>query len=347
LGANAACRHRAVWNAVLRVPRDRLIEQLVDIVLPPPNADGLSWSRKFGGADGHSDWSWLHFDLVNAQARRTIEAHPELPSFAKLTVCGTDESPRIVTDGEVVAGVLPAYARTGDVDDFELTCWHFAIQPDSLITGRRRATRTLVNMWQAIEDGLAPATPAKLFDLCIVAFAREVRTRLASLDDSLDLVEDKLFEQHGAGELNDLGRRLGAVRREATRLHRALAPLARTFDEGEEGWPAWISFSEHDSGHRLLHSALDDIIALQDHARSLQDELSTRLAEETNRRLYLVSVVTTVLLPATFVTGFFGMNTGGMLWGGDGVPNGTIFATLLCVAAAIITLLLLRLKRLL
>jgi zinc transporter len=270
-----------------------------------------------------------------------------MPPLAKLTVCGADESPRIITDGQVVAGVLPAYARTGDVDDFELTCWHFAMQPNSLITGRRRATRTLVKMWQAVEGGLDPATPAKLLDLCIAEFAREVRARLVSLGDSLELVEDKLFEQRGAGELNDLGGRLGAVRREATRLHRALAPLARTFDEDEEEWPAWVSFSEHDSGHRLLHSALDDITALQDHARSLQDELTTRLAEETNRRLYLVSVVTTVLLPATFVTGFFGMNTGGMLWGGDGAPYGTIYATLLCIAAAIITLLLLRLKRLL
>jgi Mg2+ and Co2+ transporter CorA len=79
----------------------------------------------------------------------------------------------------------------------------------------------------------------------------------------------------------------------------------------------------------------------------LHDELTTRLSEETNRRLYLVSVVTTVLLPATFVTGFFGMNTGGMLWGGDETPHGTVYATLLCLFAAVVTLLLLRLKKLL
>jgi hypothetical protein len=71
----------------------------VDIAIPPSNADGLSWSRQFGGMDGQPDWIWLHFDLVNAQARRIIEAHPEMPTFARLTVCGTDESPRIITDG--------------------------------------------------------------------------------------------------------------------------------------------------------------------------------------------------------------------------------------------------------
>ena len=66
----------------------------------------------------------------------------------------------------------------------------------------------------------------------------------------------------------------------------------------------WTGFSQHDAEqHRLLHSALDDIGALQDRIHSLQQELTTRLAEETNGRLCLVSVVTTVPLPATFVTG--------------------------------------------
>src|SRR6201999_475447 len=105
-------------------------------------------------------------------------------------------------------------------------------------------------------------------------------------------------------------------------------------------------FSEPSAGHRLLHAALDDMAALYDRARSLQDELTTRLAEETNRRLYIVSVVTTLFMPATFITGFFGMNTGGLLWSGDEMPHGTLFAGILCIGAIGLTLLLLRRKRL-
>jgi Mg2+ and Co2+ transporter CorA len=47
------------------------------------------------------------------------------------------------------------------------------------------------------------------------------------------------------------------------------------------------------------------------------------------------------------VTGYFGMNTGGLLWGGDEAPHGTLFATLLCAVAAGATLLWLRWKRML
>jgi hypothetical protein len=41
------------------------------------------------------------------------------------------------------------------------------------------------------------------------------------------------------------------------------------------------------------------------------------------------------------------MNTSGLLWGGDEVPHGTLFASVLCGSAVIITLLLLRAEKLL
>ena len=89
----------------------------------------------------------------------------------------------------------------------------------------------------------------------------------------------------------------------------------------------------------------DDLLALQDRARSLQDELTSNQAEETNHRLYIVSVGTTLMLPATFVTGFFGMNTGGMFLT-DG-SWGTVEAGGLCFAIMLGTWVLLKFTRLL
>ncbi len=310
----------------------------MDTKIEAPRVGGPTWTLTVPGQA--REWQWTHFDLLFAQARQSIEAHPALPEFARQVLTGTDETPRIVTDGTVVAGVLPAYARTGDADEFDVTCWHFAMTQDCLVTGRRRATRTLINLWDAMRRGLNPANPSALIDLCIVEFAREARARLAALACELDPVEDMLIEGRDASGLADFGGRVGAVRREATRLKRALSPLDRALDMDAEDLPAWATFSENGAGQRGLHSALDDISALYDRARSLQDELTTRLAEETNRRLYLVSVVTTLFMPATFVTGFFGMNTGGLLWGGDEVPHGTLFATVICASAVIVTLLL-------
>jgi len=126
--------------------------------IEPPRVDGLAWTLRLPGEE--REWEWSHFDLLYAQARQDIEANPALPPFARHLLTGTDESTRIVTDATVVAGVLPAYARTGDADEFEVTNWHFAMAPDCLVTARRRSTRTLVNLWEAVRRGLEPAGPA-------------------------------------------------------------------------------------------------------------------------------------------------------------------------------------------
>src|SRR5689334_5166443 len=101
---------------------------------------------------------------------QTIEAHPELPAVARLAVCGANESPRIVTDGPVVAAWCPLkpHRRCGRLraDHAPILPWGRA----AWWTGRRRAARSPVNMWQAIEEGLTPAGPAKLIDLCIAEF---------------------------------------------------------------------------------------------------------------------------------------------------------------------------------
>jgi zinc transporter len=311
------------------------------------NSDGMSWHLNFRHDNEESGWDWLHFDLVHAQARSAIESETTLPEFARDVLIALDESPRIVIDEDAVAGVVPAYARTGDAEEFEVVCWHFAMVPNRLITGRRQANRTLIKLYENAQQGLTPNCPASLVDYCIADFARSVRTRLAALGGQLDDVEDSLISDRGPPRMADLGSTLGAVRREATRLKRVLSPLGRALHEEADDMPAWAQARDHDSAEQALHDALDDILALQDRCRSLQDEVTTRQADETNRRLYIVSIVTTLLMPATFVTGFFGMNTGGLIWSGDGQGLGTVYATAVCLAAVLVTLGMLRWKRLL
>ncbi|MGO7424421.1 CorA family divalent cation transporter, partial [Rhizobium ruizarguesonis] len=86
---------------------------------------------------------------------------------------------------------------------------------------------------------------------------------------------------------------------------------------------------------RRLTSRLEtvdhDIYALQDRARLLHEEIDSKQSSETNRHLYLLSIMTAFLLPPTLVTGFFGMNTANLPFAvGD---YGTEYAVALIVAS--------------
>ena len=79
---------------------------------------------------------------------------------------------------------------------------------------------------------------------------------------------------------------------------------------------------------------------MQDRARLLQDEIAARSASRTNRQLYVLSLLTALFLPATFITGLFGINVKGLPW--VEAEAGAFFVTLTCIAAALLTLVLLR-----
>jgi zinc transporter len=63
---------------------------------------------------------------------------------------------------------------------------------------------------------------------------------------------------------------------------------------------------------QYLDSLDHDVVEIRDRAQALQEEVTFAVAEETNRHLHLLAVVTTLFLPPTLVTGVFGMNTRGL-----------------------------------
>ena len=73
--------------------------------------------------------------------------------------------------------------------------------------------------------------------------------------------------------------------------------------------------------------------------------MGSQLVSATNRNLFVLTVVTTLLLPPAFVTGFFGMNTKGLPFGDS--DYGTLYAAILCLLAALLVYLLIRRYRML
>lgn len=61
-----------------------------------------------------------------------------------------------------------------------------------------------------------------------------------------------------------------------------------------------------------LAAAVGDSAALVERIRLLQEELVAALNEQTNRTLFVLTVVTVIALPMTIIPGLFGMNVSGI-----------------------------------
>ena len=280
----------------------------------------------FGGS-----FVWLHFDLDATDLASLIDQGRIGPRALATAAFGTDEHQRVTVEAGHVAGVVADLARAGGKPDASGRL-HFLMGPRSLVSGRRRPVESPDATRITAESGDAIPSPVLLLETMVSYVAASMAATGQRLSADLDANEDHLLD----GWSGDARRRLGPIRRNAVRLHRQLTGLAAVFhrleaDDATQHIPGPTMAVAARVAQRL--DALDrDVGLLAERARLLQDEVAAHMAEESNRQLYVLSVLSALFLPPTFLTGLFGMNVKGLPLSDD--PHGFLTVLGLSLASA-------------
>jgi zinc transporter len=262
--------------------------------------------------DGRRDGClWLHLNLADARAIEWLRT-ADLPAAGLALLLGRDKHQQFHTTGSCTYGVFADFGRQIGGPADEIAQLRFVMTERLLISGRHRKVNSAESARQALERGEYRLTRvAGLLEL-IVEHAADGIDRLADeLAEELDEIEDGL-----SLKVTPLERqRIGRIRRTSVKVHRQVAGLCTLFGRlersGAEGAPPQLRISTGKLA-QYLDSLDHDIVQIRDRAQALQEEIFFAVAEETNRHLHLLAVVTTLFLPPTLVTGVFGMNTKGL-----------------------------------
>ncbi len=285
---------------------------------------------------------WLHMDLTDVRARPLIGRIAALSENAREALCDPLDHQYLEYAEGLVSGALLDHERTLAGPASRTDYLRFAIGESFIVTARRRPMSSVEAVRVMIGRGGVVESPLALFELMATDLVDELSRMANEVNAAFDRAEDLIID----GRCRKARPLLGAARRDAVRLSRHVGGLVSTLARLEdiEDDPEDSTDNElREMAARLVQhteSLGRDMQNLQDRARLLQDELNAMLNLETNDRLYVLTVVTTLLLPATFVTGFFGMNLKNLPFAES--EEGTIYATLICMVAAGFVLLLMR-----
>jgi Mg2+ and Co2+ transporter CorA len=294
----------------------------------PVSAAGFDWAS-LASAERPV---WVHLDWTDKTMRAALEQAPFFNENLRAALLDPVDHQFIEhADDELTGVVLDFEARldgAGEGADF----LRFALTERMLITARMRPLQSARGTRTALEAGAQAAHARDIFEMLVDSLADEAARRLQRLSRACETIEDKLVLE---GAARAQRRPFGLVRREAQRLARQVAGFHATLARLEEAAQA----AEHEAlaeiSARLSQRSealMRDCNGLLDRARGLQEEMNAALTLETNDRLYVLTVLTAVLLPATLVTGYFGMNTRQLLFFEN--DYGTLYATLLCCLAS-------------
>lgn len=264
-----------------------------------------------GLSSPEGEWLWLHLNFIDQRCARWLARSGR---FSTLAIDFIEHIPAyqlIECFAADATGSVADLRRDFEGETHETCRLNFLLTEGVLVTLRAKPIRSAELIRRQLEAGRTVDSPAQLLLAFFTHYAQGIESVLHDLAAEIELIEDRVLEDR----VSDERRRAVIVRREAAMLHRQQRSLRRVLADAQRSAPR---FPADLSDLLELHAHLDqEFEQIEQRARLFHDEIDAKLASETNRQLYRLSVLTALFLPPTLVGGLFGMNLEGIPWAGQ------------------------------
>ena len=253
---------------------------------------------------------WLHLDYEQPQAADWLRNTGLVNEAAREALLGQSSRPKLVRQGDNLLLTLRRINHNQGDSPEEMVALRNYITPSLIISSRHRPLLSEKDVYELLGNSDEQVTLGDwLVEMCD-ALTDRVGEFVESLHDRILRLEECIMEREipGHGQLGHMRKQLILVRRY---LSPQLDLVARLASE-KIGW------LNDDDRRRLLDIAdrlrrwLDDLDAGLARTAVLAEEVNNMMTEATNQRAYQMSIMALLFLPASFLTGLFGVNLGGM-----------------------------------
>ncbi|QPG28779.1 zinc transporter ZntB [Pantoea sp. SM3640] len=274
---------------------------------------------------------WLHLNYTHRKSAEWLQSTPQIPDTVRDALAGDSMRPRVSRLGDGFMIVLRSVNHNSDARRDQLVVMRVFINDKLIVSTRRRKVSAVDEVLTDLQNGNGPIDCGSwLVDVCD-ALTDHTSEFIEELHDKIIELEDALLDQRmpARGEL-------GLLRKQLIVMRRYMAPQRDVYARLASEKLAWMDDSERRRMQEIadrLGRGLDDLDAGVARTAILADEVASAMAESMNRRTYTMSLMAMIFLPATFLTGLFGVNLGGIP--GGGWKYGFSIFCLLLVALAV------------
>lgn len=305
------------------------VTQISKDQLGPPRAKG----------DGYD---WYHLQRHDPNIRAVFEADIHLDKIAERTLLAEDSRPRTILRAEDVLINLRGMNLNQGAKPEDMIGIRFFVQPTRIVSVEKRPLRATRDISKRLVSETAPLTPGGF----IANFAQAIIDRMAPTLTDLNEQVDSMEEKIETGEADSARPIVSDLRRQSILLRRYLAPQRDALNSLSQQRLPWIS---QDDQLRLRDAAdqatrvTEELDAVRERCAIVKDQLTDLRAEQMNKNMMILAVVSAVFLPLGLISGMMGINVGGMPWTENGF--GFWYVTAIVVAIGIVQMIMFKLLK--
>lgn len=212
-------------------------------------------------------------------------------------------------DGALV--ILRAINSEPGQDPEDMVSLRMWVDASKVVTLQTRRVDAADDLEQDMLKGRGASSPGEF----LVSLADRMTDRMQDVVDTLDAGIEELEEAQSEKPVPELRGAITEFRRKIVILRRFVAPQRDALDvlvDESFTWQTDIQDRRLKETIERISRLVDQLDTMQQRASIVQDYLSVRVTERLNRTMLLLSIVGSVFLPLTFVSGLMGMNVGGI-----------------------------------
>lgn len=277
---------------------------------PLDAAAAAGWLQEARAADSKA-FVWLHFSLSNVNSEKWLGDYLPLPEDYFDTLREGSGATRIEQAEDCLIAVINDVIYDFSDDASQTSTLWMCVNRNFVVSSRRHPLRSVDRLRVSVKNGEQFASPLAL----LAHLLRDQADVLQQIGRAAALRVDRIEDSLLIGRIDTKRGELGALRRVFVRLRRLLAPEPGALFRLLNRPPHWFDdedAQEFRGATEEFSAVLNDLAALQERTKLLQEEIAAHTTEETNRSVFLLTMVTVLALPINIVAGLLGMNVGGI-----------------------------------
>jgi zinc transporter len=279
---------------------------------------------------------WVHLDYTATAARHWLEQEENLDPLVAEALAAEDTRPRCTEFAEGLLVSLHGVNTNPGADPEDMVAIRIYATRERVVSTRRRRLLSASDLAGAITAGQGPKTAGQLLTMLAERLIERMDGVMSELETRIDRLEDRIL----AGGGQELRADLLALRQEVIGLRRHLAPQREALIRLQADRSGWLAKRDRQQLRETtdqLTRYVEDLDSIRDRAAVANEELASRMAEDLNSRMYLLSLIAGLFLPLGFLTGLLGINVGGVPLAEN--PAGFALVILFLVVVALLQLL--------
>lgn len=254
---------------------------------------------------------WIHLFLEHPDTQRWLENHSGLDDTVIEALMQPDTRPRVSESHDGAIVIFRGMNLNDNAEPEDMVSVRLYVDKHRIISIRRRRLRAVHDVREALVHGRGPNDTGEFVAMLSDFLCARIDPTLTTLHELMDDAEEEVLSCPD----DTLRHKIIDIRKQAIIFHRYLAPQRDALARLRILNQPWI----HEADKRLLAESYDrmtryveDLDAVRDRAQIVNDELSYALSDKLNRNTFILSTVSAIFLPLTFLTGLLGVNLEGI-----------------------------------